>query len=400
MNDLFLINEEEKNRILGMHETATNRHYLSEQTFDPVSLNLQSNVVIQGQGSDPYQYMKWGDKVWYAKKSEGKNPKWIEAKDQNAIDAINNKIFKTNGGNLNKPSTIPNKTTVTSPKTKQKVESLSKKIGNIDDRILLQLTQLKKNNTLNGSPFIIVNKISAIASLFDGNYNFILKSSITSGYTKDKGIGAQPLKKYKNWLDISMKFYKENPTHVDSIKIKDWVNKNPSYLNPDGTINFEKNKENISGTFPFSYEAPKKLKLNFTPPGVFEIGKGHAVPGYAAGESTNAFPLVDPDTQEKITAAIHGYATKNRGDLITKADKEDVNASKDYTRAGSGCVNVSVDFVKKINEFKPKYVIILPDTGGTVDVSDKIKVTTFTNFSDKIVDIGAKCIKSIYSLFS
>jgi hypothetical protein len=171
-------------------------------------------------------------------------------------------------------------------------------------------------------------------------------------------------------------------------------------LNPDGSINFDKNKEKVLSTFPFSYEAPKKLKLNFTPPGVFEIGKGHTEKGYAAGNSTNTFPLVDPNTQEQITAAIHGYATKLRGDIITRAGKEDVNVSKDYTRAGSGCVNVTEDFVNKINQYKPKYVIILPDTGGTVNVSDKIKVTTFTDFSDKIVDIGARCINSLYSLFS
>ena len=31
MKNLFTINEEEKNRILNLHETATKRHYLSEQ---------------------------------------------------------------------------------------------------------------------------------------------------------------------------------------------------------------------------------------------------------------------------------------------------------------------------------------------------------------------------------
>ena len=31
MRDLFTINESEKNRILGMHSHATNKHYLSER---------------------------------------------------------------------------------------------------------------------------------------------------------------------------------------------------------------------------------------------------------------------------------------------------------------------------------------------------------------------------------
>jgi len=97
MKNLFIINEEEKNRILNLHENATKRHYLSEQDYFSNKLNSQNKqnqVVVQGEGTDPYQYMRWGDKVWYAKKSEGKNPKWVETKKGgNAANAIKTKIF-------------------------------------------------------------------------------------------------------------------------------------------------------------------------------------------------------------------------------------------------------------------------------------------------------------------
>jgi hypothetical protein len=97
MKNLFIINEEEKNRILNLHETATKNHYLTEQNnFFNDQLNTQrkqNQVVVQGQGNDPYQYMKWSDKLWYAKKIEGNTPKWKEAKTRKSIDAIKTKIY-------------------------------------------------------------------------------------------------------------------------------------------------------------------------------------------------------------------------------------------------------------------------------------------------------------------
>ena len=120
MKNLYFLDGEEKDRILNLHESATKRQYLSEQGFnynDPLNLqNKQNQVVVQGEGNDPYQYMKWSNKFWYAKKSEGKNPKWIEAKSQKAIDSINTKIY--GGSSLaDKPSVSPiKKTTVIDPK--------------------------------------------------------------------------------------------------------------------------------------------------------------------------------------------------------------------------------------------------------------------------------------------
>lgn len=45
--NLFLITEDEKQRILGMHETATKRVYLSEQTPEP-SVNPRIDGLDQG----------------------------------------------------------------------------------------------------------------------------------------------------------------------------------------------------------------------------------------------------------------------------------------------------------------------------------------------------------------
>jgi hypothetical protein len=72
MKNLFELSQEEKNRIINLHENATKRLYLVEQE------------VVQGGNGDSYQYRKTGDKVEYATKGTNNwktqtNPKGIEA---------------------------------------------------------------------------------------------------------------------------------------------------------------------------------------------------------------------------------------------------------------------------------------------------------------------------------
>ena len=104
MNNLFLINEEEKNRILGLHETATKNHYLSEQVLDmgqptepqvgPQTLqDTAGTVVKKGLGGDPYVYGKLGNDYYYAKASDGDYPNWVLATNQNAVNSIKGKIY-------------------------------------------------------------------------------------------------------------------------------------------------------------------------------------------------------------------------------------------------------------------------------------------------------------------
>ena len=105
MNNLFLINEDERKRILGMHETATKKHYLSEQPtldlgqetqpeFGPKNLQDTTGTIIkQGIGGDPYVYGKLGNDYYYAKASDGDNPNWVLATNQGAINSIKSKIY-------------------------------------------------------------------------------------------------------------------------------------------------------------------------------------------------------------------------------------------------------------------------------------------------------------------
>jgi hypothetical protein len=108
MKNLFILSEEEKNRILNLHESATKRHYLNEQLLDlgqsetqptepttgPQRLEDTSGTIVkQGLGGDPYVYAKFGNNYYYAMASEGENPNWITAKTEKSIKAIKGKIF-------------------------------------------------------------------------------------------------------------------------------------------------------------------------------------------------------------------------------------------------------------------------------------------------------------------
>jgi hypothetical protein len=60
MKQLYFLDEEEKNRILNLHESATKRHYLSEQAASPEWL------------PDPTKNPNWEyqfkDNKWFARK--------------------------------------------------------------------------------------------------------------------------------------------------------------------------------------------------------------------------------------------------------------------------------------------------------------------------------------------
>lgn len=123
MNNLFLINEEERSRILSMHETATKKLYLSEQPttdfgqqeFGPKTLQDTSGTVVKkGLAGDPYVYAKLGNDFYYAKASDGDYPNWVLATSPNAVNSIKGKIYNEK---------VPPVTTVKAPvKGKTKVQ--------------------------------------------------------------------------------------------------------------------------------------------------------------------------------------------------------------------------------------------------------------------------------------
>lgn len=379
-----------------------------------VLLEQQTNEqVVKGTGNDPYEYKKEGDKYYTRKKGSSS---WIETKG-NVADAIATKIFKVNVGPQKTTST---KTTVSLPSTNLKrpdanvgsdttakigqgsqratkyvmgeLERAWELMGKISSKSYEQLNKIIESKGMGSDSFIIVNKDSSVASLFGPGYKYVAKSPITSGYFKDTGSKEDNLT-YRKWFDLTMEYISKNPKSTDATKVKSFADSIGVKVKD---LDFDKHIKNKKGLKIYSYNVLKDAGYAKTPSGVYKLGTASSVKAYS-GKGPNLYPLVDIETGEKIAQAVHGAAGKNRESLLQKAGGEDIRVSKEYTRAGSGCVNVNGEFIAQMQKYDPQYVIILPDSGATVDIP---KVVPIQTWSDKIAEMGSNCVRSFINLFS
>lgn len=402
---------------------------LTESDLIKIVKQVLSEQVVQGSGDDPWEYKKDGGK-YYARKKGSKN--WVLTGGK-AEQSIKSKIFGDKTSTTTKPKSTtkttvtPKTTTTTTTQTKvvpnkvitnfnpivvqktdtftpysrdtlklkgdfifKSVQEASQMIGNISKRTYEQLNEIKKNNPFNGGSFIIVNKDAAIASLFDGNFKFVTKSSIVTGKFKDTGA---PIKTEKKWAQLTLNWAKKSPSNDEKKKILSYWEKNKNFLNSDGTINWD--KVGNQRDYPLSYTQGKEEGTAITSPGLYKLGSGSKHRYAGDPDSINTFPLVDVKTGEMYNQAIHVYSDAQRGELIKKASSQDIESNKDFTRMGAGCVNVDKNFVDNIKKYNPQFIVILPDSGGKVDVT----TVTMKTWTQKIMDIGDNCVKSFSSLF-
>ena len=390
---------------------------LSESEFvsllRKVLLEQETNEqVVKGTGNDPYEYKKEGNKYYTRRKGSSS---WIETKG-NVADAISTKIFKVTVGPQKTTST---KTTVSLPSTNLKrpdanvgsdttakigqgsqrtanylmgeLTMATELMGKISPKSYEQLNKIIQSKGMGSDSFIIVNKDSSVASLFGPGYKFVAKSPITSGYFKDTGSKEDNLT-YRKWFDLTMEYISKNPKSTDATKVKSFADSIGVKVKD---LDFDKHIKNKKGLKIYSYNVLKDAGYAKTPSGVYKLGTSSSVKAYS-GKGPNLFPLVDIETGEKIAQAVHGAAGKNRESLLQKAGSEDIRTSKDYTRAGSGCVNVNGDFISQMQKYNPQYVIILPDSGATVEIP---KVVPIQTWSEKIAELGSNCVRSFINLF-
>lgn len=86
--DKFIINEDEKNRILNLHESATKRQYLPEQEE---VLNSLGNEKIVTNHDKTYDYKKSGEEYFYKLKNAND---WTKASGK-GLEAIKTKVYGT-----------------------------------------------------------------------------------------------------------------------------------------------------------------------------------------------------------------------------------------------------------------------------------------------------------------
>ena len=85
MKKLYFLDEEEKKRILNLHESATKRHYLGEQ-------QTGAKFIYDNPNDKAYDYKMENGKYYFKGKPNTsyatKYPNWYEAKAQKGINAI------------------------------------------------------------------------------------------------------------------------------------------------------------------------------------------------------------------------------------------------------------------------------------------------------------------------
>ena len=351
MKNIFLINEEEKKRIITLHETATKKHYLSEQNFDlndPLRLNQNSKenqVVSQGESGDPYQYMKWNDKVWYAKKSEGKNPKWVEAKTKDSINAIRSKIF-----NQQITPSIPN------PEKKRKSETNPVKQDSVKSDKKVKKQQISKYNY---SPRIDAELKYIIERDLDDKPFFIYdgKDNLLYFFNKSEFLTSPKLIDYTSVVDGG-----DVQKDAKPFTISDWCkvskNKNGKFLldKPYNCTDPDTKEKKLP-----TYGNLVALKQRFLSKGIYSINYLSQNKGYV-GTGKNVFNLKDSEGNQ-VAAAIHGIpagipkrltASKELESLLNReissgrvpqeyleSTKQIANANQSY-----GCIGVPAKFIE------------------------------------------------------
>lgn len=114
MKNLFIISEEEKERILKIHESATKRQYLKED-----NTNNQSNVLTITDNDRTYDYQKNGDTYFFKVKQNATDKRAQKYKDGNWHQAIGQKATSAIKALFDKKfsKTQPNVQTVAKPVT-------------------------------------------------------------------------------------------------------------------------------------------------------------------------------------------------------------------------------------------------------------------------------------------
>ena len=272
MKNLFILSEEEKNRILNLHESATKRQYLSEQptsdfgqptepTTGPQPLEDTSGTIVKkGAGGDPYIYAKFGNDYYYATASEGNNPNWSLAKTEKSINAIKGKIFneklpvvktikppvKTTKQPIKPVKTLPNRDNTTTvygkdkfklnPEVNQRVIDTTRvgngrdmKIPKLKDKEIIKKIKIKTPNTQPGASSWLRRRFPNIAELLSGReltpndftddqkkaLLFTIKNC--QKRTKNQNMGGTIYSDYGN--DVASKFQNEkgSPSNWDVI---------------------------------------------------------------------------------------------------------------------------------------------------------------------------------------
>ena len=384
MKNLFILSEEEKNRILNLHESATKRHYLNEQE------------IKQGPEGDPYQYKKVGNEYFYAEKNGGE---WIKIKNSNGVNAVKTKIFKENISKLVTTTPTTKKIQPTKqycepfPKSKDVDSSLipqyQNEAGNlinlgIPSRTACEISFIKIRPKFRGKAFFVVDTLQNLIYLFDKNGKFVAKSQTLDGNDAQSQNAKKIAQALWTWQQ-----------QVESLGFK---------FDPIKKKYVDKTKQNREYKHDLVYDDVDKNVRRFFPKGIYSIHHLKTDKDYVGGNE-NMLSLQTLDGKQ-IAQAIHGFYNeparvialtelrKNMGTSVNspRVPEEYINLVTKYNNTSKfnqsyGCINVPVDFLKKAKPYSTQgtFVFVVGETDKNYLVQNDAE------FFDKL-GTGQQCI--------
>jgi hypothetical protein len=328
MSKLFLITEEEKNRILNLHQIANSRQYLPEAN------------IKKGTSGDPYEYMEKNGKYYFRNYKKGET-KWIEAKN-NQGKSIEKNIFKVKSNN----------TTTTDNGDKEIVlNNIKEASPQLSKQVKKQLNYMVNNGFLYDDRFTILDDRMSEVYAFDENYKLYKKYRVITG---------------KNRGDL-----------LTTQNITDYVRSNFDVLSK---ATGQKDLDSM-GNYVKSKYLNKVLYNKNTPSGVFK--RAGVIFNFLNDllltnffEETYGAKYITWETLDGkiIPFGFHGTESKTRVDIL-----DNKNSSASNRKVSYGCINFSEKDVRDINGFinSGQITIWLPDNGGIVELPDSLKDSFF-----------------------
>lgn len=338
IKNIFEISDIEKNRILGLHESATKRQYLPEQVvtnFDSV-----------------YDYKKEGDRYFTKKKNSNQ---WVELSGE-PLNAVKTRVFKvgtkpakTSNAQTQSCPALPKSAGISSsllPQYQNEAKILMK--SGIPQRTACEISFVKIRPQYKGKPFFVVDTLHNLIYLYDQNGKFVAKSPMLDGYHAQSQETEIVAKALLNFAD-----------RVNQLGFK-WDSKQKKYIH---TTDQSKKFDNK-----LIYNQINKDAARFIPKGIYSIGSLSTKEDYAGGEN-NVFWLQDSEGK-KIIQAIHGFfneaprvealnqmkATIGTGVSSPAVPDDFIKLVENYMNTSKfnksyGCINVPVDFLKKAQPY-------------------------------------------------
>lgn len=319
------LTEDEKNRILEMHNAYKTRNILNEQS-SPIIINDFDKI---------YDYKKEGQNYYWKRKNKGD---WKLASGK-AKEAIASKVFNSKATNT--PTKTPTKVV---PKTKQQPKNnVVPEVVKNAPRINAEVQFINQRPQYNNKPFFICDPKHNLVLAFNEKHQLIDYSQSIAGADKQKAI----VYTYKQWCKDSGLAYNDRTglcANQKDFKLADTSDK----------------KLKIKAVAP-TYQAISATYNRYAAKGIYQTSSISYNPEYSGKQGAPNVIRLKTSDNKLVPTAIHGLVPEKNRIVADNQLKKYLNKEKSFGRIpdeyydiiekmttedlSSGCFNVDPKFI-------------------------------------------------------